>query len=142
VLFTPDKKQITRVPHASDLKAAVRLLGASRTKAIRRALMRLIDEMPPDKKIGARTFNSSQVASQLEPWPYPLAGLYDIALEIEGKDATGRQVYDRAFLIFGLFVWECIMARKERWVLYDQKADSSGPNREIMGTVYQERIPD
>ncbi|MCJ7663236.1 MAG: hypothetical protein MUO24_03235 [Desulfobacterales bacterium] len=138
MLFTPDEKQIKRVPHASDLKAAIRLLGAGRTKGVRRTLNRLIDEMPPAKEIGARTFSSSRVASQLEPWPYPLAGLYDIALEIEGKDATGRQVHDRAFLIFGLFVWECIMARKERWVLYDHKAGSSGPHQEIMGTIYQE----
>jgi hypothetical protein len=94
--------------------------------------------MPPDKETGRRTFNSAQVASQLQPWPYPLAGLYDIALDIEGNDATGRQVYDRAGLIFALFVWECFMARKERWVLQDQGAGPSGLNQEIMGTVYQE----
>jgi hypothetical protein len=139
VLFTSDGKQLKRVPQAAEFKRAVRLLGASRTKAVRHALNRLIDEMPPDKKIKARTFSSSQVASQLEPWPYPLAGLYDIALEIEGNEATGRQVYDRAGFIFGLFIWECIMARQERWVLSDQKAGSSGPNQEIMGAVYQER---
>jgi hypothetical protein len=142
VLFTPDGKQIKRVPHAAEFKRAVRLLSASRTKAVRRALNRLIDEMPPDKKIKARTFGSSQLASQLHPWPYPLAGLYDIALEIEGNAATGRQVYDRAGLIFGLFVWACIMARKERWALYDQEGGSSGPNQEILGTVYQERVPE
>ena len=138
MLFTPDGKQIKRVPDAAEFKRAIRLLGASRTEGIRRALNRLIAEMPPDKKIGARTFSTSQVASQLEPWPYPLAGLYDIALEIEGNDAIGRQVYDRAGLIFGLFVLECIMARKERWVLQDQGAGPSGPNQEIMGAIYQE----
>ncbi|OGP80952.1 MAG: hypothetical protein A2Z08_01365 [Deltaproteobacteria bacterium RBG_16_54_11] len=138
MLFTPDGKQIKRVPHASDFRAAIQLLGASRAEGVRRALNRIIDEMPPDKETGRRTFNSAQVASQLQPWPYPLAGLYDIALDIEGNDATGRQVYDRAGLIFALFVWECFMARQERWVLQDQGAGPSGPNQEIMGAVYQE----
>jgi hypothetical protein len=142
VLFSPDGKQIKSLPDAAEFKRAVRLLGAGRTKAIRRALNRLIDEMPPDKEIGARTFSTSQVASQLQPWPYPLAGLYDIALEIEGKEATGRQVYDRAWLIFSLFVWESMMSRKERWVLDDQDATPSDPMREITKKVYIERGPD
>jgi hypothetical protein len=142
VLFTPEGKQIKCVPDVAEFKRAVRLLGANRTKAIRHALNRLIDEMPPDKKIGARTFSTSQVASQLQPWPYPLAGLYDIALEIEGKETTGRQVYDRAGLLFGLFVWECIMGRKERWVIDDQGSPSSDPIREITEKVYSERGPD
>lgn len=142
MLFTPDGKQIKRVPNAAEFKRAVRLLGANRTKAVRLALNRLIDEMPPDKKIGARTFSTSQVASQLQPWPYPLAGLYDIALEIEGKEATGRQVYDRAWLIFGLFVWECIMGRKEKWVIPDPGAIASDPIREITTQVYIEQRPD
>ena len=141
MLFSPDGKQKKSLPDAAEFKRAVRLLGANRTKAIRRALNRLIDEMPPDKKIGARTFNTSQVASQLQPWPYPLAGLYDIALEIEGNEATGRQVYDRAWLIFGLFVWESMMSRKERWVLDDQEATPSDPMREMTKKVYIEHGP-
>jgi hypothetical protein len=142
VLFTPDGKQIKRVPNAAEFKRAVRLLGANRTKAVRLALNRLIDEMPLDKKKGARTFNTSQLASQLQPWPYPLAGLYDIALEIEGKEATGRQVYDRAWLIFGLFVWESIMGRNEKWIMDDQGSPSSDPIREITTQVYIEQRPD
>jgi len=142
VLFTPDGKQIKRVPNAAEFKRAVRLLGANRTKAVRLALNRLIDEMPLDKERGARTFSSAHVASQLQPWPYPLAGLYDIALEIEGKEATGRQVYDRAWLIFGLFVWESIMGRKEKWVIPDQGAIASDPIREITTQVYIEQRPD
>ena len=126
MLFTPDGKQIKHVPDAAEFKRAVRLLGANRTKAVRRALNHLIDEMPPDKKIGERTFDTSQVASQLQPWPYPLAGLYDIALEIEGNAAIGRQVYDRAWLIFGLFVWECIMGRKEKGVMDDRGPSCAG----------------
>ena len=139
MLFTPDGKQIKRVPDAAEFKRAVRLLGANRTKAVRRTLNRLIDEMPPDKKIGARTFSTSQVASQLQPWPYPLAGLYDIALEIEGKEATGRQVYDRAWLVFGLFVWESIMGRKEKWVMDDRGSTSPDPIRGITENIYVER---
>jgi hypothetical protein len=142
VLFTPDGKQIQRVPDAGEFKRAARLLGTKRTKAIRVALNRLIDEMPRGKKSGARTFSTSQVASQLQPWPYPLAGLYDIALEIEGKEATGRQVYDRARLIFGLFVWECIMGRNEQWVMDDQGTPSTDPIREITTRVYIELRPD
>lgn len=142
MLFTPDGKQIKCVPDTAEFKRAVRLLGANRTKAVRLALNRLIDEMPLDKKRGARTFSTSQVASQLQPWPYPLAGLYDIALEIEGKEATGRQAYDRAWLIFGLFVWESIMGRKERWVIDDQGAMASDQIREITTQVYIEERPD
>jgi hypothetical protein len=140
VLFTPDGKQIKSLPDAAELKRAVRLLGTKRTKAIRRAVKILIDEMPPDRKGGRRTVNTSQVAAQLQPWPYPLAGLYDIALEIEGNKATGRQVYDRAWLIFGLFVWESIMSRKEKWVLEDQQAArASDRQQEIAKKVYREQ---
>ena len=139
MLFTPDGKQIKRVPDAAEFKRAIRLLGVNRTKAIRSALNHLVDEMPPDKKREARSFNTSQVASQIQPWPYPLAGLYDIALEIEGKEATGRQVYDRAWLIFGLFMWECIMGRKEKWVITDQGSTFSDPSQQIMEKVYIEQ---
>ncbi len=142
MLFTPAGKQIKSVPNAAEFERAVRLLGENRTKAILLALNRLIDEMPPDKKTGARTFSTSQVASQLQPWPYPLAGLYDIALEIEGKEAIGRQVYDRAWLILGLFMWECIMGRKEKWVLDDRDSTSSDPIRKITTQVYIEQRPD
>lgn len=142
MLFTSAGKQIKRIPDAAEFKRAIRLLGARRTKGVRHAVYRLIDEMPPDKKISARTFSSAQVVSELEPWPYPLASLYDIALEIEGNEATGRQVYDRAGLIFGLFMWECLMARKERWVILDQGSTASEPTREIAEQVYIEQRPD
>ena len=142
MLFSSDGKQIKSVPNAAEFERAVRLLGENRTKAIRLALDRLIDEMPPDKKTGVRTFSTSEVASQLQPWPYPLAGLYDIALEIEGKEAIGRQVYDRAWLILGLFMWECIMGRKEKWVIPDQGSIASDPLRGITEKVYIEHRPD
>jgi hypothetical protein len=140
VLYAPDGKQIKGLPDAAELKRAVRLLGTKRTKAIRQALKSLIDEMPPEKKGGRRTFNTSQVAAQLQPWPYPLAALYDIALEIEGNTATGREVYDRAWLIFGLFVWESIMARKESWMMEDQQpAIPSDRLQELTKKVFREQ---
>jgi hypothetical protein len=142
VLYTTDGKQIKRVPDAAEFKRAVRLLGASRTKAIRGALSRLIEEMPLDKKMGTRSFSSTQIASRLEPWPYPLAGLYDIALEIEGNKATGRQIYDRAGLIFDLFVRECIIARKERWIIQDDGSTSADATRKITEQVYIEQRQD
>ncbi len=141
MLFSPDGKQIRSLPDAAEFKRAVRLLGANRAKAIRLALKRLIDDIPPESRIGARTFNTSRIASQLQPWPYPLASLYDIALEIEGKEAIGRQVYDRAWLIFGLFVWECIMKRKEKWVIGNQSSPSAASTQEITKQIYIEQRP-
>lgn len=142
MLFTPDGKQINRVPDTADFKQIVRLLGDRRAEAVRREVDRIIDAVVPDKETGRRTFSSSQVGEQLKPWPYPLASFYDVALEIEGKDTTGRHVYDRAARIFGLFVWECIMARKERWVLDDQNVNPPDPHRSIAETVYVEQGPD
>ena len=141
MLSSADGKQIKSVPNDVEFERAVRLLGENRTKAIRLALNRLIDEMPADKKTGARAFSTAQVASQLQPWPYPLAGLYDIALEIEGKEAIGRQVYDRAWLILGLFMWECIMGRKETWMISAQGSIASDPIRGITERVYIEQRP-
>ena len=41
-------------------------------------------------------------------------------------------------LIFGLFVWESIMDRDEKWIFYDPNLSSTDPNREITGKVYFE----
>jgi hypothetical protein len=65
--------------------------------------------------------------------------LSDIAREILGEAAEERDVQDRAALIFGLFVWECIINRDERWMFYDPNLSSGDPNREITGKVYFER---
>ncbi len=100
---------------------------------------RIIDDMPPDREACKRTVSSSRLGSRLEPWPYPLAGLYDIALEIEGKDATGRQVYDRAGLILGLFIRECIMTRKEKWQIHNQDSSRTEPHREVTEGIYIEQ---
>lgn len=44
----------------------------------------------------------------------------------------------RACLIFGLFVWECMMSRNERWHFVDPNLSAKDPNREITGKVYFE----
>jgi hypothetical protein len=95
--------------------------------------------MEPDAQTGYRTFSSSILGSRLSPWPYPLAHLYDVAWEILGESAEEQDVQDRAALIFGLLVWECIMNRDEKWTFYDPNLSSTDPNREIMGKVYFER---
>lgn len=142
MLFTPDGKQITQVPDTADMRVVLRLLGDRRAEGVRREVNRIIDELPPDKKTGRRTFSSPQAGTQLEPWPYPLASLYDIALEIEGKDSTGRQVHDQALRIFGLFVRECIMERQEKWVIDDQNVNPSDPDRAMTDAVYVEQGPE
>jgi hypothetical protein len=48
-------------------------------------------------------------------------------------------VQQRAALIFGLFVWECVMRRGESWVFYDPNLSSRDPNPEVTGKVYFER---
>lgn len=138
MLLTPDGKRITQVPHTADFKEVVRLLGEHRAGGVRNSVNRIIDEMPPDKETGRRTFKSSQLGEQLKPWPYPLAGIYDVALELEGKKAKGRQVYDRSLRIFELFVWECVMARRERWVIVDQNLNLTDPHPTTTDVVYAE----
>jgi len=142
MLFAPDGKQVNRVPDTADFKEVVRLLGDRRTAAVRREVNRIIDAVAPDKETGRRTFGSSHVGEQLKPWPYPLASIYDVALELEGNTATGRHVYDRSLRIFELFVWECIMAREERWEFDDQSVNPSDPHRAITDTVYVEHGSD
>jgi len=138
LLFTSDGKQITHVPHAADLEEAVRRLGERRAALVRDSVNRIIDEIPLDTATGRRIFRSSQKGEQLKPWPYPLAGIYDVALKMAGKKPTGRQVYDRSLDIFELFVWECLMARAERWVVHDQDENQDDPPPASTDVVYEE----
>ena len=142
MLFTPDGKQITQFPHAADLAEVVRLLGDRRAAQVRSSVNRIIDEIPPDTETGSRTFRSSHVGEQLKPWPYPLAGIYDVALELAGKKSKGRQVYDRSLRIFELFMWECLMGRTERWVIVDQNTNQADPHTTSTDVVYAEQGPD
>ena len=139
MLKTLDGKTISRVPHARDFNAVCRRLGPERLEAVRAHLNRIVDEMAPDSQSSRRTFSSSFLGSKLAPWPHPLAHLYYVAREILGQDTEEPEVQDRAALIFGLFVWECIMNRNEEWVFYDPNLSTRDPNREITGKVYFER---
>jgi len=142
MLFSLDGNQITNIAHARRFQAVVNQLGAKRAEEVRAELHRLVDNMVPDPRTGQRTFSSSFLGSALTPWPYPLAHLYDVAWEIEGQNASDEHVEDQAALIFGQFVWECIMQREEKWVFYDPNLSPSDPNREFTGKVYFERPDD
>ena len=138
MLFTIDGKQINRVPHRKDFDAVLDMLGEKRSDEVRAGLVKIIDEREPDAERGTRTFSSSYLGSELSPWPYPLKHLYDIAWEMEGETAPDEVVEARAGLIFGLFVWESVMDRDEKWVFYDPNLSATDPNREITGKVYFE----
>lgn len=139
MLRTLDGKHITRVPHTTDFDAVLHRLGTQRSTEVRAHLNAVVDGIPPDPKTGRRTFSSSHLGSALSPWQPPLKHLYDVSCEIEGKDAEDEAIESRAALIFGLFIWECIMGREEEWVFYDPNLDSRDPNREITGKVYFEQ---
>lgn len=138
MLFTIDGNEITKVPHRTDFDAVLRMLGDERAEEVRRGLVEIIDGLEPDADRGTRTFSSSHLGSKLTPWAYPLQHLYDISWDIEGQSASDEVVEARAALIFGLFVWESIMQRDEKWVFYDPNLSSTDPNREITGKVYFE----
>lgn len=139
MLSTLDGKRISTVAHAPKFRVVVSQLGANRTEEVRAELHRIIDDMSPDEKTGLRTFSSSYLGSELTPWQHPLSHLYDVAWEMEGENAEKEFVEQQAALIFGQFIWECIMARGEEWVFYDPNLSSTDPNREITGKVYFER---
>jgi hypothetical protein len=139
MLSTLDGKRISAVAHAQKFKAVVSQLGPNRTEQVRAELHRIVDEMEPDEKTGHRTFSSTFLGSELTPWPHPLSHLYDVAWEMEGESADDEFIEQRAALMFGQFVWECIMARDEEWAFYDPNLSSTDPNREITGKVYFER---
>lgn len=139
MLSTLDGKRIETVAHAKMFEIVVAQLGPTRTSQVRAALQQIVDEMAPDRRTGQRQFSSSHLGSALTPWPQPLSHLYDVAWELEGSAADEDHIQERAALIFGQFVWECIMERDEEWVFYDPNLSPNDPNREITGKVYFER---
>jgi hypothetical protein len=139
MLETIDGKPITRVPHAEEFQALVRRLGDERVLAVREGLDAIVDRHPVERNSGTRTISSSILGSKLSPWPYPLRHLHDLAIELEGEPADRPEVEQRAALIFGLFLFECMIHRPERWGFYDPNMSSRDPNREITGKVYFER---
>lgn len=139
MLSTVDGKRITAIPHRGTFDAVKAKLGTLRTEQIRKELDAIIDKRQPDKKTGLRTFNSSYLGSELSPWQFPISHLYHVAREIAGPDADEKTVQDQAALLFGLFVWECIMARNEEWVFWDANLNVRDLNREILGKQYFEK---
>ena len=139
MLFTLDDKQITSVPHPGSFAAAIKELGAVRVAEVRAELNSEIDGMAPEKN-GSRTFSSSHLGSKLSPWPAPISYLYYVARVFEGQNPDEKKVQDRAALLFGLFVWECIIKRQEKWVFWAPNLGGRDPNREITGKVYFERV--
>ena len=140
MLFTIDGDRITQIPRTRlpYFRAVAQLLGDVRTDEVRTEFNRLIDTMVPDQKTGLRTFSSSYLGSNLSPWPYPLAHLYDAAVEMAGPDISEREIQEQAGFSFGLFAWDCMMARDEKWAFYDPNMQSD-PNKEITGKIYFER---
>lgn len=132
-------KPLTRVPHGEAFAAYLRRLGTDRTDEVRLALNELIDGLEPDGETQKRTFNTSHLGSKITPWPYPIAHLYDVAGEILGPNATEDEIEEEAALMFGLFMWECVIGRDEEWVVWDPNLNSRDPNREIIGKTYFEQ---
>ena len=137
LLYDIHDKEMTRVPHGKDFEDVVRRLG-TRSDQVREGLNEIIDELSPDAETGLRTFSSSHLGSKLTPWEVPLRYLRDVAREIEGPRADDEQIGERAGLLFGLFVWECMMNRDERWHFHDPNLSAKDPNREITGKWYFE----
>jgi hypothetical protein len=137
MLKTLDGKPVNYVPHKKDFDALLKRLGYRSACDIRRYLDGIIDHLIPTNK-GHRTFGSSQLGSDLTPWPDPLAELYWEARSFLGEDATEDDVQDRASLWFGLFVWERIVKSEKSWIVWDPNLNVTDPNREPLGKVYFE----
>jgi hypothetical protein len=67
-----------------------------------------------------------------------LAHLYDVAAGRAGPDISDSEVQEQAGFSFGLFAWDCMMTRGEKWAFYDPNMQKD-PNKEITGKVYFER---
>lgn len=134
-------KEMKGVRHADDFDRVLKLLKPERADAARGHLNQIIDDLPPSGT-GGRVFSSSYLGSSLSPWSGGLRHLYDVACEELGEAAEDRDIEARAALIFGLFVWECIVLRDETWVFYDPNLSPRDPNREIIGKTYFEHMGD
>jgi hypothetical protein len=53
-----------------------------------------------------------------------------------GEQALDYEVEKRAGMIFGLFVWECLVRRDEAWTWYDMNLSFNDPNNDPMGKSY------
>jgi hypothetical protein len=140
LLFTIDDKPIEDIPRSrvEYFRAVTNWLGDHRTREVQAEFDRIIDELPRDAGTGKRTFSSSFLGSNLSPWAHPLALLYEAATEMASADASEQEIQEQSGYSFGLFAWECIMNRDERWVVYNPNLPGD-VNNDVMGKVYFER---
>jgi hypothetical protein len=122
VLFDLNDKQMIQVPHREDFDRLLKQLGPRRVEEVRGDLHQRIFNYPPDLKTGLRVINSSWWGSELEPWPAPLDHLYLVARELEGcthdqelSDDAEKAIQAKAALCWGLFLWEAMIDRPEKW---------------------------
>lgn len=139
MLLNPTGNEMRRVPHVDNFETLVRRLGAERASAVRDGLNEVVDQLPVDPEKGVRVFSSSFLGSNLQPWGYPLAHLFDVAREMSVAGTSHEDLRNRAALFFGQFVWECLMRRSETWVVYDPNLGSRDPNKEPIGKTYFEQ---
>ena len=116
----------------------VQELGPDRTEQVRRELNRLIDELRPQDHTGLRTVNASYLGSDLTPWPYPLAHLYNAAADMAGENTQEDEIEEQSSFSFGLLLWECMINRDDSWTVYDPNLQGDH-NREIIGKTYYEK---
>jgi hypothetical protein len=78
------------------------------------------------------------LGSELAPWPYPLAHLYDVATALAAENTPEEEIQEQAGFSFGLFLWDCMIRRDDSWTVYDPNLRGD-PNREVIGKTYYER---
>jgi hypothetical protein len=137
MLFDLNGKHMTQVPHHDDFERIVKKLGPQRVEELRAHIQKLIDDYPPVAKSTRRMINSSWWGSEMEPWPPPLDHLYLVARELENftHDETLSSdvedaVQEKAGMYWGLFLWEAMIQRPERWYFYSSEG--------VLGKTYIE----
>jgi hypothetical protein len=140
LLFSIDGERIFEIPpkRRAFLNSVSHDLGQERTEEVRAELNRLIDGLRPQDQTGHRTVNASYLGSDLTPWPYPLAHLYDIAMTMAAENTPEEEIQEQASFSFGLLLWECMINREDCWTVYDPNLRGD-PNREVIGKTYYER---
>ena len=140
MLSAIDGKPITEIPRARAqyFRAVKNTLGPNRTQEIQAEFDRIVDELPRDAGSGKRTFNSSYLGSSLSPWAYPLSSLYDAAVQMAGDNTPEDEIQQQSGFSFGLFAWECLMNREERWTVYNPNLPGDR-NNDVIGKVYFEQ---
>jgi hypothetical protein len=132
-------KKITTVPYNRDFQAILKKLGPKRANDIRQNLNKIIDEYPKDTK-GMRHFNTSWLGSKLGSWrEHGIGAIYDVAKEILGLPDDNPLIEERAALIFGQFIIDCLINRNDDWFQYRPNIDHNDQNHEVIGKSYFDR---